>query len=67
MTEFITTLNLIILLMALSQAGSPPPPRQQSLDSLERAIADRHRRDHISLDEDVAALLAVQLRTHWSR
>ena len=59
------TITFFLLLIAFS-AGSTPQPRW-SLESLEREIAESHRRDHITLDDDIRALLAIQLGTDWSR
>ena len=56
-------LTFIFLLLALS---GPPQPRW-SLESLERDIAEFHRRETITLDDDIRALLAVRLGTDWIR
>ncbi len=57
-------ITFIFLLIAFS-AGQPQPRR--SLESLEHEIAGSHRRETITLDDDICALLAVQLRISGGR
>jgi hypothetical protein len=58
-------ITFIFLLLAFSAGGQLQP--RWSLESLERQIAEAHRRDHITLDNDITALLAVQLRITGGR
>lgn len=65
MAHALADLTFAFLLLALAAPGQPQP--QRSLESLERQIAEAHRRDHITLDDDITALLAVQLRITGGR
>jgi hypothetical protein len=58
-------ITFIFLLLAFSAGGQLQP--RWSLESLERDIAESHRREHITLDDDIRALLAIRLGTDWSR
>jgi len=58
-------ITFILLLVAFS-AGNPPQPRP-SIETLERQIAESYQRDSITLDDDIRALLAVQLRITGGR
>jgi hypothetical protein len=58
-------ITFILLLVAFSTDSSPQP--RLSIERLERQIAETHRRETITLDDDIRALLAVQLRISGGR
>lgn len=58
-------ITFILLLVAFSPGSSPQP--RLSIETLERQIAESHRRESITLDDDIRALLAVQLRITGGR
>jgi hypothetical protein len=61
----LAAITFILLLVAFSTDSSLQP--RLSIEKLERQIAETHRRESITLDDDIRALLAVRLGTDWSR